>query len=194
MGTIISAFENCQSIERKSRAILEPMLEEATDGRFVYTDKGRLAVEFQKKYGDVLIQEKKNNGMWSVEMKAEMRPSPNLFLEHWSNGKRYTPGWMVTLEADLLFYHFIESDELYIVKLYQLKRWYHFGEGFKTINGIRGECQYTPGFQKFPLKKQGKYQQMNDTWGICVPVEIIEKEVGLKKINPLGLFGMEQAA
>jgi hypothetical protein len=61
-GTL-SAFEIGRSIEQQSRIILEPLLEQVTDGRFVYTDKGRLAMEFQKKYGDVLIQEKKNNGI-----------------------------------------------------------------------------------------------------------------------------------
>jgi hypothetical protein len=187
---VVNAFELGKNVEQKSRMILEPLLEQTTDGRFVYTDKGRLAVEFQKKYGDVLIQEKKTSAMWSIEVKAEEKSSPNLFLEVWSNGERYNPGWMTTCEADLLFYHFIESDELYISKLPILKKWFHFGKGFKGIN----EFQYEPGYKRFSMKMQKKYQQKNDTWGICVPVGVIEKEVGIKKINPLGLFDMKEAA
>lgn len=185
-----NAFELGRNIEKQSRAIVEPLLDEATNGKFVYTDKGRLAVEFQKKYGDVLIQEKKSNGMWTVEIKAEKSPSPNFFLEHWSNGKWLTTGWMFTLQADLLFYHFLDSDELYIMKLPHLQRWFHFGEGFNKSE----PCLYRPGCERFPLKRQKKYDQLNDTWGRCVPIEVVRKEVGLKKFNPLGLFGMEQAA
>ena len=184
-----NSFDIGRSIEKQSSSIIEPLLEEETNGRYVYTDKGRLAKEFQKKYGDVLIQEKKNNGMWSVEIKAECKRSDNFFIEFWSNGKRFSPGWMFSLDADLLFYHFLESDELYIMKFTNLKKWFFFGEGF-TKAGIN----YTPGYQRFPLKIQKKYEQLNDTWGQCIPIGVIKNEVGLKKINPLGLFGMDKAA
>lgn len=178
-----NAFELGKTVEKRSREILEPILMERSDGRLVYTDKGRLASEFQKKYGDVLIQEKKQGDMWAVEIKAEEKSSPNLFLEHWSNGKWYTPGWMFTLSTDLLFYHFLESDELYIIKFENLKRWFHFGDGFS-----KNSERHVPGCERFPMKKQKKYDQLNDTWGRPVPILVIQKEVGLKKINPLGLF------
>jgi hypothetical protein len=38
------------------------------------------------------------------------------------------------------------------------------------------------------MKQQKKYDQLNDTWGRLVPILVIQQEVGLKKINPLGLF------
>lgn len=178
-----NAFEQGRSVERESRAIIEPFLEEHSDGRVVYTDRGRLAMEFQKQYGDVLIQDKKTGALWTIELKAEKRKSDNLFLEVWSNGSRLNTGWMFTSRADLLFYHFLESDELYIVKLPLLQRWFHFGEGIKEGR----PHQYQPGYERFPLKAQAKYNQMNDTWGKCVPISVIQREVRMKKVNPLAL-------
>lgn len=187
-----NAFDQARAVERRSRNIIEPLLEQSTDGRFVYTDKGRLAREFQKKYGDVLINEKNSQELFSVEMKAEQKTSPNLFLEVWSNGSRYTLGWMFHCEADLLFYHFIDSDDLYIVKFQNLKRWFWFGIGPVRKSGKA--MIHTPGFLRFNPKQQRSYIQKNDTWGSCVPISVISGEVGIKKFNPLGLFGMEKAA
>lgn len=63
-----NAFEQACHVENESRKIIEPLLEKHTDGRFVYTDKGRLAREFQSKYGDLLIQEKRGKEMLAVEL------------------------------------------------------------------------------------------------------------------------------
>ncbi len=187
-----SAFEQACRVETASREIIEPLLERHTDGRFVYTDKGRLAREFQAKYGDLLIQDKRNKEMLAVEMKAERRSSSNLFLEIFSNGSRYKPGWMLGNEADLLFYHFLDADELYIIKLPDLKNWFWFGRGPVRTSGQN--IQYLPAFMRFKHKQQKQYNQMNDTWGVLVPIETIAREVRLKKINPMGLFGLQQEA
>jgi len=187
-----NAFHDARRVEVESRRIIEPMLELHTDGRFVYTDKGRLAKEFQRRFGDVLIRMAANGEMLSVDMKAERKDSANLFLEMWSNGQRYTFGWMAYSEADLLFYHFLESDRLYITHMQRLKRWFWFGVGPERKSG---ETRiHVPGFLRFPPKKQGKYKQLNDTWGCCVPVSVIRDEVGLRLVNPLGLFGLDNAA
>lgn len=188
-----NAFDQACRVETASREIIEPLLERHTDGRFVYTDKGRLAREFQAKYGDLLIQDKRNKEMLAVEMKAERKSSPNLFLEIFSNGSRYKPGWMLGNEADLLFYHFLDADELYIIKLPDLKNWFWFGRGPVVRTNIPS-IQYLPAWMRFKHKQQKQYNQMNDTWGVLVPVETIAREVRLKKVNPLGLFGLQQEA
>lgn len=187
-----NAFQSAQLVERESRKILEPLLERNSDGRFVYTDKGRLAKEFQAHYGDVLIQEKRGKEMLAIEMKAERKSSDNLFLELWSNGSQYKLGWMYTNNADLLFYHFLDSDELYIIKLPDLKKWFWFGIGPARKGGIAHI--HTPGCFQFRHKVQRAYEQMNDTWGVITPIGAIKAQVGIKKINPLGLFGFEKAA
>ena len=176
----MNSFFSCRNIEKESRIILDPLLHEASNGRVVYFDTGRLALDCQKKYGDLVIQDKNTSALWSIELKAELRKSDNLFLEHWSNGSQYTPGWMVYLDADLLLYHFLESNELYIIKFQHLKRWFHFGDGFKDGKPY----QYRPACERFPLKMQTKYEQKNNTLGRCVPINVIQNEVGLKLINP----------
>lgn len=186
-----NAFDQACRVETASREIIEPLLERHTDGHFVYTDKGRLAKEFQAKYGDLLIQEKRGKEMLAVEMKAERKSSPNLFLEIFSNGSRYKPGWMLGNDADLLFYHFLDADDLYIIKLQDLKSWFWFGRGPVRRDGTKH--QYLPAFMRWKHKQQKQYNQMNDTWGVLVPIEYIALEVGLKKVNPLGLFGLQQA-
>lgn len=187
-----NAFEQACRVEIDSRAIIEPLLERHTNGRFVYTDKGRLAKEFQAKYGDLLIQEKRGKEMLAVEMKAERKSSPNLFLEIFSNGSRYKPGWMLGNEADLLFYHFLDADDLYIIKLPDLKNWFWFGIGPMRASGKR--LHYLPAYMRWKHKQQKQYNQMNDTWGVLVPLANIAMEVGMKKVNPLGLFGIRDAS
>lgn len=186
-----NAFDQARKVEAESRRILEPMLELHTNGRYVYTDKGPLAKEFQKKYGDLLVNMAANGEMNSIELKAERKPTGNLFLEFWSNGSRYNLGWMLHSEADLLFYHILDSDELYIAPMKRLKRWFWFGIGPKRQNGI--SIIHKPAYLRFEAKRQNKYEQINDTWGCCVPVSVIKNEVGLKLVNPLGLFGIAEA-
>lgn len=187
-----NAFTEARKIEMESRKIIEPLLEKHTDGRFVYTDKGRLSKEFQLKYGDALINENKSGGFLSIEMKAERRATGNLFLETWSNGSVYRLGWMFHSDSDVLFYHFLNSDELYILKMQALKRWFWFGIGPKRRDGtIR---IHIPGYIRFKQVKQREREQMNDTWGCLTPVKDLAQEVGLRKVNPLGLFGMSAAA
>ena len=183
-----NSFDRARLVEAESRRIIEPLLELHTNGRYIYTDKGRLAKEFQRQYGDALITMKSSGEMLSVEMKAERKPSRNLFLEMWSNGSRYNFGWMAHCNADLLFYHFLDSDELYIMKMQHLKRWFWFGTGPTRRNGT--SKTYKPGFVRFDLKRQTAYEQINDTWGCTVPIYNIENEVGLRKVNPMGLFSM----
>jgi hypothetical protein len=137
------------------------------DGRFVLTNKGNQSRELQKSVGDLLFNDGKTGAVWTVEIKSEYTKRPNLFLETWSNRSRFTPGWMFTLaNVDLLFYYFIESSDLYIMRFDKLRRWSFGGNG-------------TPGnIYAYEEKQQRKYNQMNDTCGRCVPIDIIRKSVG----------------
>lgn len=138
-------------------------------GRMVRTDKGRIAMFLQRSVGDILYNADRHR-ILSIEVKTERRDSPNLFLEMWSNAEPQmrTPGWMVTLDADWLFYYFKESDKLCTVDFQRLKRWaldagrvYGFPERAQTINA-----------------------QLNRTVGRIVPVETLRAEVGLQVFQP----------
>lgn len=145
---------------------LQPFLASISfDGRYVRTDKGRLARELQKSVGDVVFNTLHDESeLVSIEVKAEEENlHGNFFLETWSNRERFTPGWMLTLNADLLFYYFIRERALYVMRFQDLKRW-AFGQW-------RGE----PGhLYEYPEKAHGKRAQPNLTMGRCVPIRVIE--------------------
>ena len=172
----MSAFDECREVEQRSFEILKPYFAEATDdGRYVLTDKGRLAAQLQQTIGDVIMQV--NGEVVCVEVKAEeSNLYQNFFLEEWSNRSRFNPGWLLKLDTDFLFYHFIESNELYVINFLRLKHWAFVERSIRT--GMSGRLY------DFDSKPQGKREQRNDTWGRCVPVRILVAEVGCKLVDP----------
>ncbi len=147
-------------------------------GRMVRTDKGRISLFLQRSVGDILYNSDRYTVL-SIEVKTERRGSPNLFLEMWSNAKdeMRTPGWMVTLDADWLFYYFAESNLLCTVNFQKLKRW--------ALDGRR--------IYAFPERDQVTNQQRNRTVGRIVPIAVLQREVGLKT-HPLVWTGDEATA
>lgn len=161
----MNAFDTGKNIERLSLDILRPFIQQrAFNGQYVVTLKGPLATDLQKTAGDMLYNTDAETVV-SVEVKAELENKHgNFFLETWSNRERLKSGWLVTLRADWLLYHFLENDELYVIPLAKLQRWaFHSGR------------IYT-----FPERKQSKYDQLNDTWGRCVPIDVVTREIGLR--------------
>jgi len=113
----------------------------------------------------------KNGNIHSIELKAETKEAHgNFFLETWSNMNfgRKKEGWMRTLNADFLFYYFIDVDQLYSIKFERLWEWAWIKDRIKN----------------YPLKPQDKYDQLNKTMGRCVPIEVIKKEVGFNLFYP----------
>lgn len=166
-----NAFDEACKIEQASMDALQPFIARRSyNGQYVLTNKGRLAKELQKAVGDLLMNAP-DQTIYSIEVKAEREDKyGNLFLETWSNKSRFTLGWMFTLNADLLFYHFVLNDDLYIINFQSLKRW--------------AFSDKTPNIYTYPERPQNKYSQLNDTWGRCVPINIIREHVGLKQFNP----------
>jgi hypothetical protein len=157
----------------------------------VVTSKGPLSKYVQEVIGDVIMNSDAET-FWAIEIKTEQENRHhNFFLETWSNknldDKRShaergsNPGWLLKLRADVLFYYFLASDDLFIIDLFKLKRW-AFG-----CNEHQGKIW------EYDEKLQGKSRQMNDTWGRCVPICVIRKEVGLTrtKVAQLQLFNEE---
>lgn len=165
-----NSFQKSKTIEARGMVALSPYIKELADGRFVVFDKGPLAKHLQQVVGDVIYQDK--GGVVGVEIKCEGSNSHgNFFLESWSNrnmgdghsGRGSNPGWMMKIGADVLFYYFLEQDELYIIDVLKLKKW-AFGPKWPI-------CQY-------PERMQKKQEQLNDTWGWCVPIADIGRAVG----------------
>lgn len=164
----MNAFDKAREVEEESMRILTPFLKKISlDGRFVLTTKGRLAKELQKTVGDALFNNQKGE-LRAIEIKAERENAwGNFFLETWSNKHRETPGWLHTLNTDLLFYHFIASDELYVMDFQKLKNWL-----------------LPKNILAYPEKRQTKYDQLNDTWGRCVPIKSVQYSIDARLFNP----------
>lgn len=160
----MNAFAAAKGVEARSMEILRPYVRaRAWNGQYVTTAKGPLARDLQKSVGDMMFNSDAET-VYGVEVKAEADcRHGNFFLETWSNRQRFTPGWMLNLNTDLLLYHFLAEDLLYRVPFEKLRKWaFHEGRIYD-----------------FPEKPQHKYQQLNDTWGRCVPIAVLEVELPL---------------
>lgn len=167
------------SVADASFRILRPWLAaRADDGRWVVTDKGRLARIFQEKYGDVVMN--RRGQLVTIELKAEQRQTGNLFLEDWSN-RPVNPGWMYKLDTDFLLYHFLDADWLGIIPFPALRQWAFEEPSMQRAADGRHRCGRLYDFASRP---QASYDQLNQTWGRIVPVEVIREEVGLQVVNP----------
>lgn len=204
----MSAFQRSRQTAQRSIDLLRPFLEEKTAGRYVFTEQGRQSEAFQKLFGD-LIANFRANVMHIVECKAEERYTGNVFLELWSNfniaaepGLHYfshgpTPGWLTKVHADLLFYHFIDVDKLFVFKLPELQRWAFLGETKRMsdpdLTGVRHQMQGR--VFDFRVVPQTKSDQRNLTLGALVPIRVLKKELGAAmketsvKQMTLDLFG-----
>lgn len=189
----MSAFSEASKIERRALEVLMPYLDTHADGRVVLTNKGVLAKFLQRVVGDAIYNDKQGV-MWTVEIKAEEAHTGNLFLETWSNKNldvranqaEYgsTTGWMFCCRADLLFYYFLDSDDLYIVNTWKLKRW---AFGTRETQGQ---------IYQFREVWQRKYNQPNDTHGRIVPVDVLNQAFGVTniKLRQFELWRQELAA
>lgn len=176
----MSAIDTTRNIERLSLEILRPFIrQQSFEGQYVVTAKGRLSRELQLTVGDVLYN-KDEETILSIEIKAEQENKfGNFFLETWSNRQLFNPGWMFKVNCDWLFYHFLMSDELYAINYAKLRKW-----AFQ-------DCR----IYAFPERSQSKYEQKNDTWGRCVPIAVLQKEIGLRDpFRPEAFLKTEEAA
>lgn len=186
----MNPYDNARKVEARSMALLAPFLED-TDGRYVLTDKGVLSSFLQETCGDLLYNDR-GGKVWGVECKAEERFTGNLFLETWSNRNLEdrrdhathgsNPGWLAKTRADLLFYHFLEADRLYVLNLFALKRW-----AFRAASEKRSERagrvrpeRMVGRLYDFPVREQKKRTQRNDTWGRLVPIGVLEAEMEVR--------------
>lgn len=189
----MNAFKVSCLVEARSRKILEPFLETASDGRYVFTEKGLLAKELQQTYGDIFTTI--HDRLFAVEVKAEEKKTGNFFIEFMSNSNvqapdGVNPGWVLKLRADLLFYHILDCDELYILPF----RWMQHA----VINGFT-DIGVKPLVQTCKLVPQRKAAQKNLTTGLLVGIELLDSlskktRCGrpITKVNPLGLFADEE--
>lgn len=153
----MSAFNDARKVEAIGLIpVLSYLRDIAFNGQVVETNKGSLCFELQAMAGDVLFNDKQGNCV-SVELKFEQRHTGNFFFETWSNRSPSMPkpGWTKTLRSDYVLYFFLDTYELYIIDRPKMFEWL-FVEGNE---------------RKYPERPQSKYEQLNKTVGLIVPIE-----------------------
>lgn len=171
------SFEAKRMIEADGFSVLRPYLEERSSG-LVVTSKGTLARWLQESVGDVLLNAKATDRLFAIELKCEQKHTGRLFLETWSNKnlncskshaeRGCNPGWLWKIRSDLLLYYFIDRDILYSLDVFELKRW-AFGYG-KRGDEKRGRLHEH-------AEVLVRDDQMNDTWGRPVPVDVLYRQL-----------------
>lgn len=62
---------------------------------------------------------------YQVEIKGDrVEKSGNFFFETQSNAEQGTPGCILYMQADLLFYYFVNTKDLYILPMPQTRDWF----------------------------------------------------------------------
>jgi hypothetical protein len=171
----VNPFRHSQKVEAAAVAALLPWIQWISAGRYeLYIDA---SPEYQREHGDLWYNANRTGKRHTVELKAEEADKHgNLFLETWSNKADTHPrlGWLYTSRADWLWYYFIAEDSLYVIKMLELRRWAFWG----GLHGHGRVYQYREGIQS-------KREQRNCTTGACVPIEVIESEVGCITESPV---------
>lgn len=169
----MNAFGEGRKLEAAALLVILPWLQRMTAGRYELYERSEQ--DFQKAHGDLKIMPVGSARWYTVELKAEQAEKHgNFFLETFSNKNpdRPNPGWMHTSAVDFLWYYFLDDDLLYSIRRPALYRWF-FGVGTE------------PGVEvKYPLRAQGKREQLNLTVGRAVPIADVEREIGFKLHHP----------
>lgn len=183
----MSGYEFARSVEAEAYVRLKPFLQAHSETGYVLVEKSPLARALQETVGDILFNHKKMGRLISVELKAERKHTGNFFLESWSNlnikdagsweQRGSNPGWLLKIHPTLIFYYFLDVDRLYIIRAHRLARW-----AFATP--AKGNCIGATRVHDFRTVVQSKYDQLNDTHGHLVPVDVIRDEVGFQLVFP----------
>jgi len=148
----MDAFQDARTVDERGRAILKPYalhlgadVEEVEDGKS----------KTQECYGDWRVSFGSSE-VFYYEVKTEEKTTGNLFLEEWSN-LGYNQGWFCKSRGDVLWYYFLDLDNLWVCPIADLQVWAFTNSNIKS----------------YPSKPQRKRDQNNESWGWCVPTDAL---------------------
>lgn len=166
----MSSFDHCKELGERGIREIMPLIESLYDFEKIEVVPPDIELQFQD--GDVVVI-LQGGGRVTIEAKTEEDWTSRLYLEEHSNLSTGNRGWMHKSKAKLLFYYFLDRKLVYVIDLERLQRWAIDDDD--TMEEPKGNRT------RLPLKKQGTHDQLNDTWGYCVPIDVIRKEVGIIK-------------
>jgi len=188
-------FYDCRRIEALGLKMAERFLERH-GADYILVEGGQTAKFLQQIAGDIIARMPKNRRFWAIEVKTERENRwGNIFIEWFSNrnledrnshGCRGTSmGWFAELRSDLLWYQFLDSQEIHIFDLFALQRW-------ALWTPPEDREQRHPRIFQYNLKPEGITNQKNDTWGFCVPQKDIATIAGPDGLVPYKKFHPDQ--
>lgn len=149
----MSSYKQCLDIEKKGKDLVLNFYEGLNPcwlNSRKLQEKGDIYFPYQNLY---------------VELKCEAEDKyGNFFIETWSNYP-INKGWFEKITADYIFYLFLDTGVIHIIKTKDLK-------DFMVEYG-----------HMFPEKNQYKNKQKNKTKGVCVKRSFYEKKYKIKKIE-----------
>lgn len=176
----MTALNKALSVEARGKKIIYDYLE-LKDSSYaeIYDKFDGTADKAMQKHGDFIYFDKSGKLQW-VEVKIEEENKyGTFFIETLSNKnisdeishyeRASTPGWLYTSRASYIFYYFIKTDELYCLPLLRVKRWL-------LSNDVKNDGH--PVLDRYKEKPQGKYFQLNDTWGRSIPINDVLSALG----------------
>lgn len=103
----------------------------ATEGRYVFIDKGRLATTLQKRFAVDTVVQGKEGAALCIEEKIVRWPgyaygAYTLETQSCTKPGRESDGWMVYGQADFLLYGFMQPDRLviHLIDFPKLQEWF----------------------------------------------------------------------
>lgn len=170
----MTAYQDSLKTEADGQGVLHDWLRHCCNATVVINAPAHFGRELQQ-FGDMVVQwdGHKEKPIKYIELKIENKYTGNLFVETWSNKARKTPGWIINTKAEHLFYYFISNDTLISLDMMELKDFIYQVDSSGKVNAY-----------KYREVKQGKCQQMNDTWGLLVPIDDLKDLPSYRVNNP----------
>jgi hypothetical protein len=166
----VNAFIEASKIEALAIGEILPWLQKSCERIEEVGDR----LYLQKLFGDFFGRTRRGFE-FTLELKVEESDRyGNFFFEVFSNKRWRTTGWFPQLQSDWLLYYFYAEKRMYVINVKELHRWAYY-DASKLKHGSAGRLS------DFPEKAQAKYDQLNDTSGICVPIRTIREEVGFQE-------------
>lgn len=111
---------------------------------------------------------------YSIEVKTDNYISPNIFFETYSCVETDSIGCMRKTKAEYIFYYFLKSKELYILKTKELNKWFDLNVDKFEEKSFRNK-RYNPN----PKEKEDEYYTSK---GYVIPKKYLESNFkGYKK-------------
>lgn len=167
----MGSYADCLHTEEAGYRLIKPYLEKTFDEYVFVNSKRRstLLKLFQTNFGDLIVR--KGDDLYFIDLKTERENKyHNFFLETWSNKSRNKAGWFVPevgINADFIFYVFLNEKCFYIIDLAKARKWAY------ADNQL----------ERYPERKQSKHNQLNDTWGRCVKIKDLTAALKCKRIQ-----------